>query len=107
MLNVTDKDYFDGVMQFAQVTGQVDSLKEQLDWLDSYNDKNKTRCNLYKDFAPYSFYFVMEVKDKDGNYKTWFNGGLIYHGPHDGGGSGGAPTFSVCLSPTKGWSIHT
>ena len=35
------------------------------------------------------------------------NGGVIFHGTHDGGGNGGAPTFSVCLSPTDGWSIHT
>jgi hypothetical protein len=35
------------------------------------------------------------------------NGGLIYHGKHDNGGDGGSPTFSVCLEPTNGWSIHT
>ena len=40
-------------------------------------------------------------------YKYWMNGGLIYHGKHDGFGSGNAPTFSVCLTPTNGWSVHT
>lgn len=34
-------------------------------------------------------------------------GGIIYHGERDGYGSGGAPTFSVCLKPTSGYSIHT
>lgn len=37
----------------------------------------------------------------------WFNGGLIFHGDHDGGGDGGMPTLSVCLQPTDGWAIHT
>jgi hypothetical protein len=34
-------------------------------------------------------------------------GGLLFHGPHDGFGSGGAPTFAVTLTPTFGWKIHT
>jgi hypothetical protein len=34
-------------------------------------------------------------------------GAAIYRGAHDEGGSGGAPTFSVSLTPVKGWSIHT
>lgn len=37
----------------------------------------------------------------------WFNGGLLYHGNHDGFGSGEAPTLAVTLNPTDGWSIHT
>jgi len=40
-------------------------------------------------------------------WKHWFNGGLIYHGSHDLFGSGSAPAFSVCLTPTSGWSVHT
>lgn len=40
-------------------------------------------------------------------YKFWMNGGLLYHGTHDRGGDGGAPTFSVNLLPVNGWSIHT
>jgi len=35
------------------------------------------------------------------------HGGLIYHGPHDGFGDGGSPSFSVSLSKSQGWSIHT
>jgi len=52
---------------------------------------------LWLDFAPLSF--------------TWKGsgmvGGLIFHGPHDRGGDGGEPTFSVNLSGAYGWSIHT
>lgn len=54
-------------------------------------------CWLGYDFAPLSF--------------TWaagtLYGGLIFHGPHDGYGSGGAPTFSVSLDNTAGWQLHT
>jgi len=39
--------------------------------------------------------------------RPWFNGGLIFHGPHDGHGSGAAPALSCCLTPTDGWEIHT
>lgn len=41
----------------------------------------------------------------DGEFRG--NGGIIFHGRHDNGGDGGAPTFSVCMEPTNGWSIHT
>lgn len=58
---------------------------------------NGKPMTLYKDFAPLSF--------------TWggngWVGGLIFHGSHDGGGDGGMPSLSVCLSPVDGWSIHT
>ena len=52
---------------------------------------------LYNDFAPLSFGWT-------GGGMT---GGLIFHGPHDRGGDGGAPTFCVNLGNTHGWSIHT
>jgi hypothetical protein len=59
--------------------------------------------NIYNDSAPFSFYF-----ERFGGAKNFRgNGGIIFHGKHDGFGSGSAPTFSVCLNPTNGWSIHT
>jgi hypothetical protein len=59
---------------------------------------------LYPDWAPMSLVFQMKY-----NGKNDMNGGFIFHGVHDGGGNGGAPTFSVELNPdTKShWSIHT
>lgn len=52
---------------------------------------------LWLDFAPFSF--------------TWkaggLYGGLIFHGPHDGGGNGGVPTFSVNITAVHGWALHT
>jgi hypothetical protein len=59
---------------------------------------------LYPDFAPLSMYFERKKNNRfDGN------GGFIFHGIHDGGGNGGAPTFSVELNPDtrSHWSIHT
>ena len=67
-------------------------------------DKNlKTRTNIAPDFAPRSFTFVR--LNSEGKFMG--NGGIIFHGEHDGFGGGGVPTFSVCLTPAKGWQIHT
>lgn len=90
----------------------------------NYDFPDNTFCLLYYDSAPLSFGFVMYVKAKPGHgikpkewvaqehpelvgYTPWFNGGLIFHGKHDNGGDGSAPTFSVNLSPVNGWSVHT
>ena len=104
--------YLDTVKDFAAKVDKVDNLKAKLDYLDTYASARReegleTRCQLFKDFAHWSFEFVMEMRQDGGEWQRWFNGGLIFHGDHDGGGNGGAPTFAVCLSPTDGWSIHT
>jgi hypothetical protein len=64
------------------------------------------RVKLFKDFAPFSFGFVIEQRHGDG-WQHLFTGGLIFHGPHDALGSGSGPTFSSTVTPTSGWSIHT
>jgi len=89
---------------FAREHKMLESLEGQLEYLGHYAERagKKTTCKLYKDFAPYSFGFSMLEGDK-----FWFSGGLIFHGAHDGGGNGGPPSFSVCLEPTVGWSVHT
>jgi len=55
------------------------------------------------DWDDKSFYFFEE--NADGT--RGMNGGIIFHGARDNGGDGGAPTFSVCLSPVEGYAIHT
>ncbi len=101
------REHFEMVKAFAEETDQMDQLQVKLDFLDGFGGEPKNvRCLLFKDFAPYSFYFVLE-KHVEGKWKRWFNGGLIYHGAHDNGGDGGAPTYSVCLTPIRGWSVHT
>jgi hypothetical protein len=103
------KEYFEQVKEFALRTEQLKQLEEQLGYLGKYADHNNdglTKCLLFRDFAPFSFEFVMQKK-VNGQFTNWFNGGLIYHGSHDGNGSGSAPTFAVTLNSTQGWSVHT
>lgn len=95
----------DKIKLFAEGAGRTDQLQEQLDYLGNYAVQ-ETRCELYPDFAPHSLSFQMFEKGS-GEWKFWFNGGLIFHGSHDGFGSGAAPTLSVCLESTDGWSVHT
>jgi len=96
--------YLESVRRHAMSIGMLGQLNKQLAQLAA-GDGN--RCTLYKDFAPYSFYFVMEIRDENGEWQRYFNGGLIFHGKHDRGGDGGAPTFSVNLTPVDGWAVHT
>jgi hypothetical protein len=94
----------------AEKLGKQESLQKGFDQFHRYmeNRGNYEACDvhLYNDFAPYSFYFIVEVL-VGGSWERDFNGGLIYHGAHDGGGDGGPPTFSVNITPHDGWAIHT
>jgi len=129
------KEYFEKTVEFAKSVGMHEGedpdgqyLKRRLDYLDKYADhegKGLTKCILRKDFAPHSFTFTMMRRvtnvekqrelasygakpDESGVFwEYWFNGGLIFHGSHDNGGDGGAPTFAVNLNPHHGWGIHT
>jgi len=80
--------------------------REFVSTFQRFKEYSQQGCDvfLYSDFAPQSLYFV---KKRNGEYCS--NGGMIFHGHHDGGGNGSAPTFSVCLDPsTKSqWRIHT
>lgn len=95
----------DDIKAFAAETGREAQLQQKLDYLANYSQQ-ETRCLLFHDFAPHSLFFQMQHK-KDGDWEHWFSGGLIFHGSHDGYGSGAAPTFSTCLTPTDGWRVHT
>lgn len=126
-----------GQLQDEAVIEPHMTLEKRMDYLAHYANQDhidNTICILGYDFAPMSFGFAMHHRDKDahhsleeidrllkdrGKYTTvadvldvikysyWFNGGLIFHGNHDGFGSGKEPTFSVCLTPTSGWPVHT
>jgi len=92
-----DKSLIECLTQLEKITTNAnDRLKNQNSEPDFY------KLNIYNDFAPYSFYFV--IRNNAGQY---LNGGIIYHGKHDNGGDGGAPTYSVNLNPVNGWAIHT
>jgi hypothetical protein len=103
-------------------------LQEALDYAKKINDNSLQRCldrlkqtdenirqnhnrmvetNIYPDFAPLSFEFARMEEVPGEPARCSMNGGIIFHGSHDGFGSGSAPSFSVTLEPTNGWSIHT
>ena len=115
MLVIENQEHFDKTVAFAKTAGFYDnpggnyntSLKSRLDYLEQYGKSDKTRVRLFPDGAPHSFYFVIEQKSGDGEWECLLNGGLLFHGPHDGLGSGAGPTFACTLVPTRGWSIHT
>lgn len=98
----TQNEKLIGRIQECLAHEQVESFKENLERLAGFaRGGSKVRIGL--DFAPLSFGFA--VIRPDGS--AWICGGLIFHGSHDGGGNGGAPTYAVCVTPTDGWSIHT
>ncbi len=111
-----NKAYYEEVLAKADEIGLEEQLQNQLKFLAEYGcwredgtpgNFNQTRCELYKDFAPLSFGFVMKKLGKDRDYQFFFNGGLLFHGNHDGHGSGAFPTLAVTLTKTTGWSVHT
>lgn len=105
-MNIIDKEYYEECVAFAKSIGMLEGeggLLTALERLEKWNGDDY-EVHLYTDFAPYSFYFLVQNKETS---RTRMNGGVIFHGPHDGYGNGGAPTFSVSLTGTKGWSIHT
>lgn len=91
------------IKAFAKENDLEENFNETFSRLENYSGKGND-VFLYSDFTPLSLEFVIKEKEK-----FILNGGFIFHGKHDGFGNGGAPTFSVSLSPDKvtGWSIHT
>ena len=120
MLIIRNPQHFDAVVQFAETVGlyepdpskpDLQYLKPALARLESFGRKAPDgqptiRVVLSPDFAPHSFEFLVERSVADG-WEATLIGGLLFHGPHDGFGSGAGPTFAVSLTPTVGWSIHT
>lgn len=118
-LEIRNQEHFDEVEAFAKKAGKLESLHHKLSKL-CYGDRSdeeltlygkpaKIRVHLIPDFSKYSFVFTVEAQ-YEGRGEEWahqYNGGLIFHGPHDNGGDGSGPTYSVTMSPTDGWSIHT
>ena len=90
-------EYLLGVENDAERQELARSLKDGLSHIAAFQRGGDGQAELFSDGAPLSF--------------TWraggLFGGLLFHGPHDRYGSGGAPTFAVTLTPTYGWQIHT
>lgn len=80
------------------------SLITNIQWKRKRYGCENQEVHIYPDYAPLSFEFAIK---EIGTQRTILYGGIIFHGKHDGFGSGAGPTFSVCLTPTSGWSTHT
>jgi len=99
------KDLTNGRLEEAKVYAKNhndESLQKCLDSLQRVDENSGCETSIVTDFAPLSFEFA---RFKNG--KRVMNGGIIFHGQHDGFGSGAAPTLSVTITPTSGWQIHT
>ena len=104
MIEFKDPDHFLMTLQWAVANNCAKQLTERLDYLAGYGEGDNT-VELYRDFAPHSFEFLM--KKPDGT--RWFNGGLIYSGPGQPL-DGSSPASTVSLEKTgleHKWSVHT
>ena len=116
--------YLREVMDFAETLPEEvrQTLYKNLAYICRlYPETANLEIYLQKDFAPYSFaWHIQDGLEDDPFYhvvsngeasssvhRRYLNGGIIFHGAHDGGGSGSAPTYSVCLTPTNGWAVQT
>jgi|WetSurMetagenome_2_1015567.scaffolds.fasta_scaffold111619_2 hypothetical protein len=100
MIDLTEGT-LDTVKEFA-ISINDNSLQECLDRLEQVDKNLDCITRISNDFADKSFYFTRWKGES-----CLGNGGIIYHGTHDNGGDGGAPTFSVNITPQSGWCIHT
>jgi hypothetical protein len=107
------------VFSVARRLGLYDQLRGRLYYLSTYANRpgctydklagvGNTRCELYPDFAPYSFQFAMRrFLTKSGVWDGWFNGGLILNHPQLSACDGTFPTLCVTLDTSVGWQVHT
>ena len=103
----TNPDHLKTTQDFADRTGQRAQLDEKLNNLSEMCERYHEDLYIHSDFAPMSFYFEVYpagCSREDYKKRSW-NGGLIYHGQLENGTS--PETFSVNLTPSNSWSIHT
>lgn len=112
-----DVVYYYEVLLAAARVGKVDQLIAELQHLAQFGmsleEMQQTdrplrhQCLLSRDFAPLSFGFCIYRYRAETGFNPGLSGGLLYHGSHDGFGSGDFPTLAVTLTPADGWRIHT
>ena len=110
--NVESATQFFVDWDFAERTNQLEALLECMRHLQRIGENSKAIVYMYTDWAKHSYYFTIFPEDKtldecNENWKTLriMNGGVIYHGKDDDGTR--EETFSVELTPSNSWSIHT
>jgi len=107
------QEHFQKVAAFAaEYPERLIQFVNKLEYLSTYGERREdvtsVRTVLTADFAPYSFNFYTFWNDEE---TPFMRGGLIFHGSHDNGGDGGAPTYSVNINPVTAehgeWRVHT
>jgi hypothetical protein len=97
------------VLRFAVQVGATEQFVQRLEYLATYAQPHTdTSCELYTDWAPFSFGFVMSRRS-GGTWERWFNGGMIYEGPGQPA-DGSMPALTVSLRPRRrlhDWGVHT
>lgn len=102
-IKFADEETFDRYVEYSHKTiGMERSLDKCMAQLMRWHPHDHTML-ISRDFHDMSFFFC----EKDENGRNGICGGIIFHGKRDNGGDGSAPTFSCCLNPTDGYSIHT
>ena len=102
LVDTENKELVDRI-QTALLHPMADTFQSCVETLVRLANNVKGKVRLYTDFSPLGFQFV--VLKADGS--CWINGGLLFHGPHDGFGSGSAPTYAVSVGGAHGFQIHT
>jgi len=92
MLVIGCEDRYRGVVAWAREQGLLSELMATLGYLANYGSQ-ESRCTLHPDFAPQSFIFVMEFRDKNGEWAFFMNGGVIFSEARG--------------SLESGWGVHT
>ena len=95
-MKILCQEHFDEVQEFAKKI-KDDSFQKCLDSFKRWEQNPNQPCEieLYKDFAPYSFFFKQIYPDGS----VGLQGGLLYHGNPD-------ESYSITCSDKK-WQIHT
>jgi len=101
-----DEERYERIKAFAKEKGLLENFESVFKRLAAWENNENCPCVIHiaNDYDKNSFMFWQEYLREDLKGKTGIVGGIIYHGcPSDGY----KDNFSVQLSPSYGWSIHT
>ncbi len=96
-MRIECQEHYEKTVKYAESIGD-ETLNKCIDRLKQWeaNSNGRYEIELYYDSSPYSFGFAEVAKDGTKDVV----GRLLYHGNPD-------ESYTITLSPTRGWSIHT
>ena len=101
MIGLSNFEHFLDAQAFAIKVNKLESLNAVMLRVAELAHENESVI-INKDFARYSFGFVIANHVTN---EVRMNGGIIFHGQLENGTY--EETFSIQLSPSDGWDIHT